>query len=62
MHTITIDILNAKAERLLEDLESLNLIRLRKERHRTPAIINWNSRSHEKEHLVKKMNDFQKEG
>ncbi len=31
MQTITIDILNSKALRILQDLELLNLIRLRKE-------------------------------
>ena len=41
MQTLTIDILNYKAERLLEDLEHLQLIRVRKERHQKPSIINW---------------------
>ena len=41
MQTLTIDILNYKAERLLEDLEHLQLIRVRKERHQTPSVINW---------------------
>ena len=41
MQTVTVDILNDKAERLLEELERQELIRVRNEKHRTPAIINW---------------------
>ena len=47
MQTLTIDILNYKAERLLEDLEHLQLIRVRKERHQNPSVINWAGNSNE---------------
>jgi hypothetical protein len=39
MQTITIDIINNKAIRLLQDLELLQLIRLRREKHH--SAINW---------------------
>ncbi len=41
MQTITIDILNTKAIRLLEDLELLQLIRLRKETKHLSTTTNW---------------------
>lgn len=41
MQTLTIDILNNKVERLLEDLEQLQLIRVRKEGQQKPLVINW---------------------
>ena len=41
MQTITIDILNNKAVRLLQDLELLQLIRMRKEKTQPAAAINW---------------------
>lgn len=41
METITIDILNSKAVRLLQDLELLQLIRVRKDKARVEAQIDW---------------------
>ena len=41
MQTITIDIINSKAIRLLQDLELLQLIRMRKEKPQSPATTNW---------------------
>lgn len=41
METITIDILNSKAVRLLQDLELLQLIRVRKEKAQQPTQIDW---------------------
>ncbi len=41
MQTVTIEILNNKAERLLQDLELLQLIRVRREKHQTATVINW---------------------
>jgi hypothetical protein len=41
MQTITIDIINNKAIRLLEDLELLQLIRVRKEKTPPAAEINF---------------------
>jgi hypothetical protein len=40
IQTVTIDILNEKALKLLEDLEVLQLIRMRKEKAQ-PATPNW---------------------
>ncbi len=40
MQTVTIDILNDKALRLLQDLELLQLIRVRKEKKRMPTETN----------------------
>ena len=40
MQTITIDIINNKALRLLQDLELLQLIRLRKEKNTSITIPN----------------------
>ena len=40
MQTITIDIINNKAVRILQDLELLQLIRMRKEKT-PPAATNW---------------------
>lgn len=41
MQTITIDIINNKALRLLKDLESLQLIRLHKKKKQDPNETNW---------------------
>ena len=41
MQTITIDIINSKALRLLQDLELLQLIRMRKEKKEPANNINW---------------------
>lgn len=41
MQTVTIDILNNKAIKLLQDLELLQLIRMRREKQSSPATINW---------------------
>ncbi len=41
MQTLTIDILNNKAVRLLYDLELLQLIRVRKEEQKTSIEKNW---------------------
>lgn len=41
MQTITIDIINNKAIRLLQDLELLQLIRMRKEKTQATTNINW---------------------
>ena len=41
MQTITIDIINENALRLLKELELLQLIRLRKEKAEQPAITNF---------------------
>jgi hypothetical protein len=43
IRTITIDIINEKALKLLQDLELLKLIRVRKEKEQ-PASINWAER------------------
>lgn len=40
--TVTIDIINEKAMKLLEDLELLQLIRLRQDK--TPSQANWAQR------------------
>jgi hypothetical protein len=44
MQTITIDILNNKAVRLLQDLELLQLIRLHKEKKATEAKTDWSAK------------------
>ena len=41
MQTITIDIIDTKALKLLQDLEVLQLIRLHKEKQDNPANNNW---------------------
>lgn len=41
MQTITVDILNNKAMKLLQDLELLQLIRVRKEKTQPTGEINW---------------------
>ena len=41
MKTITIDIINEKAIKLLQDLESLQLIRVRSEKPQRDLHINW---------------------
>ncbi len=42
MQTITVDIINNKALRLLQDLEEMQLIRLRKEKSKPE--VNWASK------------------
>ena len=44
MQTVTIDILNNKAVKLLQDLELLQLIRMRREKQSSPATVNWATR------------------
>ena len=41
IQTITIDIINVKAIKLLQDLESLQLIRMRKDHPETNNQIDW---------------------
>ena len=41
MQTVTVDIINRKALKLLQDLESLQLIRVRKEAHKKDYEIDW---------------------
>ena len=40
MQTVTVDILNSKAIRLLQDLELLQLIRVRKEENKVTTTVN----------------------
>ena len=44
MKKITIDIINKKAIKLLQDLELLQLIRMRKEKTPPGAAINWTAK------------------
>ena len=44
MKTITIDIINNKVIKLLQDLEMLQLIRMRKEKTAYEAPINWTAK------------------
>jgi len=44
METITIDILNKKVINLLHDLETLKLIRLRKEKNISAPTVNWKAK------------------
>lgn len=41
MQTVTIDILNNKAVKLLQDLELLQLIRMHREKTQPATAINW---------------------
>lgn len=41
MQTLTIDIINNKAMRLLQDLELLQLIRVRREKNTDAPAIDW---------------------
>ena len=41
MQTLTIDIINEKAVRLILDMELLKLIRVRKEKAQQEVAINW---------------------
>ena len=41
MQTVTIDIINNKAIRLLQDLELLQLIRVRREEPTPESAVNW---------------------
>lgn len=43
MKTLTIDIINEKAIKLLQELESLKLIRVRKEKVESSSDINWST-------------------
>jgi len=44
MKTVTIDIINDKAIKLLQDLESLQLIRVRREKPRREAQPKWETK------------------
>jgi hypothetical protein len=44
MHTLTIDIINDKAIRLLQDLELLQLIRVHKEKAGTATANSWTAK------------------
>ncbi len=44
MKTITIDIISEKAIKLLQDLESLHLIRMRTEKNPNQSDVNWISK------------------
>lgn len=41
MQTLTIDIINEKAIKLIQDMERLKLIRIRKEKNQQEGAINW---------------------
>jgi len=41
MHTLTIDIINDKAVKLLQDIELLQLIRVHKEKTATATATSW---------------------
>ena len=41
MQTLTIDIINEKAVKLLQDMELLHLIRLRHETPQKAELLNW---------------------
>jgi hypothetical protein len=41
MQTLTIDIINDKAVKLIKDMELLKLIRVRKEKTRQEGTVNW---------------------
>lgn len=41
MQTLTIDIINEKAIKLIQDMELLKLIRIRKEENQQEGAINW---------------------
>ena len=44
MQTVTIDIINNKALKLLQDMELLQLIRLRKDGKNSEAEIHWENK------------------
>lgn len=44
MRTLTIDILNEKAVKLIQDLELLKLIRVRKEKSQQKDEVNWSAK------------------
>lgn len=44
MQTVTIDILNSKAVKLLQDMELLQLIRLRREQSGSETAIDWSAK------------------
>ena len=44
MKTLTIDIIDDKAIKLLHELELLQLIRVRKEKPKVDIIINWTAK------------------
>jgi len=41
MQTLTIDIINEKAVKLIRDMELLKLIRIRKEKSQQQGTVNW---------------------
>jgi hypothetical protein len=41
MQTLTIDMINDKAMKLIQDMELLKLIRVRKEKNKHEGAINW---------------------
>ena len=44
MQTVTIDIINTKVLKLLQDLELLQLIRMRREEKQTSTLISWSAK------------------
>ena len=44
MKTLTIDIINEKAIKLIRDMELLKLIRIRKENSKQKGTINWSAK------------------
>ncbi len=44
MQTVTVDIINEKAVRLLQDLELLQLIRVRRETQKPDTLPNWSTK------------------
>ncbi len=44
MQTVTVDIINSKALRLLHDMELLELIRVHKQNSQSKSPINWCSK------------------
>ena len=44
IQTITIDIINYKAVKLLQDLEFMQIIRIRREKSKTSSQSNWSAK------------------
>lgn len=44
MQTVTVDIINNKAIKLLQDLELLQLIRVRREKQAPASTVNWTAK------------------
>lgn len=44
MQTVTVDIINNKAIKLLQDLELLQLIRMRREKQAPASAVNWTAK------------------